>query len=263
MQYSNGYVFGFAALICVVCGVFVAGAAVSLKDRQEANAILDKQKKVLAVVGLLGDGEVTPAQVQAAFTANIRAKVVVLKTGAVASDIDPVTFDQTAESKDPAIGFAAPLNKAKVARLPKHGLVYEVLGKDGAVQRIVLPVEGKGLWSTLYGYLAIEKDADTIAGLTFYQHGETPGLGGEIDNDRWKSLWPGRKIHNNKGAIAIHVTKGAAGSVADAPNKVDGLSGATLTSNGVTFLLQFWVGEHGFGPFLKTMAGGTAGAVGG
>jgi Na+-transporting NADH:ubiquinone oxidoreductase subunit C len=264
MQYSNSYIFGFAALICVVCGVVVAGAAVSLKDRQEANAILDRQKKVLSVVGLLKEGEDSPEQIQAAFKANIRSKVIELKTGEVAKDIEPSTFDQQSAAKDPAVSFVAPQNKAKVARLPKHALVYEVLGQGGKVDKVVLPVEGKGLWSTLYGYLAVENDGDTIAGLTFYQHGETPGLGGEIDNPRWKSLWPGRKIRNAKGAPAIKVVKGAAGDAASAPNAVDGLSGATLTSNGVTYLLQFWTGEDGFGPFLRTLPGAASAAgVGG
>lgn len=260
MQYSNAYIFGFAAAICVVCGVVVAGSAVTLKDRQEANARLDRQKKVLSVVGLLKEDEDLDAPaIEARFAERIHPVVVELKTGKPAEGIDAATFDQQAEAKDPAVGIDAPANQAKVLRLPKHAIVYEVLGTDKKVERVVLPVEGKGLWSTLYGYLAVEKDGDTIAGLTFYQHGETPGLGGEIDNPRWKSLWPGRKIHNAKGENAIRVVKGAAGAVSEAPNKVDGLSGATLTSNGVTYLLQFWVGEHGFGPYLAGMTGAKQG----
>ncbi len=258
MQYSNGYIFGFAAAICVVCGVVVAGSAVSLKDRQEANARLDRQKKVLSVVGLLKEDEdLDAAAIEARFAERIKPQVIELATGKPAEGIDPATFDQ--QAKDPAVGIDAPSNQAKVLRLPKHAIVYQVLSEQKQVERVVLPVEGKGLWSTLYGYLAIEKDGDTIAGLTFYQHGETPGLGGEIDNPRWKALWPGRKIHNADGKTAIRVVKGAAGPSGEAPNKVDGLSGATLTSNGVTYLLQFWVGENGFGPYLAGMTGAKQG----
>ena len=264
MQYSNGYIFGFAAIICVVCGIVVAGSAVALKDKQEANAVLDRQTKVLAVVGLIEEDGATPESVATLFAKRIRPLVVELKTGKVAEGIDATTFDQSKEAKDPAVSFVAPAgNKAKVQRLPKHGLVYQVVSEAGAVERLVIPVEGKGLWSTLYGYLAVESDGDTIAGLTFYQHGETPGLGGEIDNPRWKSLWPGRKIHNAKGGVAISVAKGAAGSKEEAPNKVDGLSGATLTSNGVTYLLQFWTGEDGFGPYLQTLQGNGGGKAAG
>ena len=107
-----------------------------------------------------------------------------------------------------------------------------------------------GLWSTLYGYVALEGDAQTILGLTFYQHGETAGLGGEVDNPRWKALWPGRKAFDEDWEPKIAVIKGSAGPPEEAPYQVDGLSGATLTCNGVTNALHFWLGEPGFGPFL-------------
>jgi Na+-transporting NADH:ubiquinone oxidoreductase subunit C len=117
---------------------------------------------------------------------------------------------------------------------------------------LVLPIQGLGLWSTLYGFLAIDADGNTIRGITYYQHAETPGLGGEVDNPRWKSLWPGRKIYDD-GEPAIQVIKGAAGPPAQDPYRVDGLSGATLTSNGVTFMLEFWLGPNGFGPYLDRL----------
>jgi Na+-transporting NADH:ubiquinone oxidoreductase subunit C len=135
-------------------------------------------------------------------------------------------------------------------------MIYHVM-EAGSVARLIIPVEGKGLWSTLYGFLALEKDVDTITGITFYQHGETPGLGGEVDNPKWKALWKGRKAFNADQEPTIEVLKGQAGSVQDAPHHVDGLSGATITSRGVTYLVQFWLGEHGFGPYLaKFRAGG-------
>jgi len=248
-MHSNAYTFGFAALICAFCGVIVAGSAVSLKDRQDANIRLDKQKKVLSVAGLLtADEDVTPEEVQKRFADNIVIKVVALKTGAYDTAIDVATFDQAKAAKDPAMSAEAPKNKAKVLRLPTNATVYHVM-KDGKLLLHVLPVEGKGLWSTLYGFLALEADGNTIAGLTFYQHGETPGLGGEVDNAKWKALWKGRKAFKD-GKPFIKVIKGQAGSVTDAPYEVDGLSGATLTARGVTNLIQFWLGSNGFGPYL-------------
>ena len=104
----------------------------------------------------------------------------------------------------------------------------------------------------LYGYLALAPDARTIVGITFYQHKETPGLGGEVDNPRWKSLWPGRLAYDERGNPAIRVKKGPAGSVEEDPYQVDGLSGATITSRGVTNLLRFWLGDDGFGPYLAS-----------
>jgi Na+-transporting NADH:ubiquinone oxidoreductase subunit C len=112
----------------------------------------------------------------------------------------------------------------------------------------------------MYGFLALDKDLATIRGLSFYKHGETPGLGGEVDNPVWKAKWPGRLAFGEAGTPDIHVIKGAAGPVESDPHRVDGLSGATITSNGVTHLLRFWLGENGFGPYLSKLrdAGSTA-----
>ena len=106
-------------------------------------------------------------------------------------------------------------------------------------------------------FLALNPNARTIRGLTFYEHKETPGLGGEVDNPRWKALWPGRLATDENGVPKISVVKGRAGPVSEDPYHVDGLSGATITSNGVTNLMDFWLGENGFGPYLsKQRAGG-------
>jgi Na+-transporting NADH:ubiquinone oxidoreductase subunit C len=120
------------------------------------------------------------------------------------------------------------------------------------LKAIILPIEGKGLWSTLYGYLALAPDANTVVGITFYDHGETPGLGGEVDNPRWQALWPNRKAYDARGNAALRVKKGRAGPPEEDPHQVDGLSGATITSRGVTALIQFWLGDDGFGPYLAS-----------
>lgn len=257
MQHSTLYTIGFAAAICLFCAVFVSGSAVSLKERQDENKILDRQKKVLVVAGLMSEGaDWTAEQIKSTFADNIQARVVDLKTGDYNQSVDVATFDQQKAAKDPATSAVAPDNNAKVGRLPHQAMIYHVM-EAGSVARLIIPVEGKGLWSTLYGFLALEKDVDTITGITFYQHGETPGLGGEVDNPKWKALWKGRKAFNADQEPTIEVLKGQAGSVQDAPHHVDGLSGATITSRGVTYLVQFWLGEHGFGPYLaKFRAGG-------
>lgn len=254
MERSNLYIVSFAAGVCLVCSVFVALAAVSLKDLQDANAVLDRQKKVLAVAGLVADGAtVSATEVQQAFDRSIRAQVVDLATGEIAAGVDPAGYDQQRALKDPALSSPAPDNRAGIARLPKLALVYMVVDADERVEKIVLPIEGKGLWSTLYGFLALAPDTRTIRGITFYQHGETPGLGGEVDNPAWKALWPDRKAFDDSWQPAITVIKGAAGPPSEDPYSVDGLSGSTLTCRGVNELLHFWLGEHGFGPFLERL----------
>jgi len=228
-----------------------------LKERQEENAVLDRQKKVLTVAGLMKEGEaLSKSEVASRFEKNIKARLVDIKAGQYAGEgaPDPTTYEPDKAQKDPTASFDPGPNQAKVKRVPNYQRIYEVMDGDKTTM-LVLPVEGKGLWSTLYGYLAIETDMNTIRGLTFYQHGETPGLGGEVDNPKWKALWPGRKAYNEKWEPVIKVAKGQAGPVSEAPHAVDGLSGATITANGVTHLLQFWLGENGFGPFLTNLRG--------
>jgi len=250
MQHSTGYIIGFAATICLVSSVLVSGAAVGLKDRQERNKLLDLQEKVLTVSGLMTEGDdLSASEITALYESSIRPKVIDLKTGEIAEGIDPMEFDQRSASHDEATSFPAPPNESKIRRLPNQALVFDVV-EDGALKALVVPIEGYGLWGTLYGYLALEPDARTIVGITFYEHGETPGLGGEIDNPRWKALWPGRLAYDQRGRPAIGVKKGPAGPPAKDPYNVDGLSGATITSRGVTNLLRFWLGEDGFGPYL-------------
>ncbi|MEM7412760.1 MAG: Na(+)-translocating NADH-quinone reductase subunit C [Myxococcota bacterium] len=251
MEHSSRYIVGFAAAVCGVCSIFVATAAVSLKDRQELNAQLDVQKKVLELVGLMEPGaSLETEEIQTLYRDSIEARVVNLATGSIVEDVDPALFDQRAAAADPDTSREAPPNQAKVRRVPEQGLVY-LLREDGQIKTLVFPVEGKGLWSTLYGFLALESDARTVAGITFYEHGETPGLGGEVDNPRWKALWKGRKAFDEQWQVALKVKKGAAGPVEADPYQVDGLSGATITSRGVSGLVSFWLGREGYGSYLE------------
>ncbi len=259
---STGYTIGFAVAVCVLCGVGVAGAAVALSERQAENKVLDQQKQVLLVAGLLkAEQSASPDEIKGLFEKNIRREVINLKTGEAAKDVQADGFDQRRAQKDPATSTAAPANAAKVFRLPNNALVYHVL-KDGKTDTLILPIEGYGLWSVLYGYLAVDKDATTVKGITFYAHAETPGLGGEVDNPKWKALWPGRKIYDAQGKPALAVIKGRAGDPATDPHRIDGLSGATITSNGVTNLIQFWFGKDGFGPFMTKFKAQHGGAQG-
>lgn len=251
MQHSTGYIVGFAAVVCLVCAVFVAGAAVGLKDRQDANKLLDRQQKVLTVAGLIEEGaDISREEITSLYDSSIQAKIIDLETGEPNTTVEPSTFDQVKASKDPERSHPAPENPSKIMRLPNQAIVFDVV-QDGERKALILPVEGYGLWGTLYGYLALAPDTRTIVGITFYSHKETPGLGGEVDNPRWKALWPGRMAFNERGVVSIAIKKGAAGPATEDPYNVDGLSGATITSRGVTNLLRFWLGENGFGPYLE------------
>jgi len=237
-----------ATALCLLCSVIVSVAAVGLRPAQEANKLLDKRKNIIEIGGLSQPGK----SVEELF-AGIEARVVNLETGEYADDMDAETFDQRKSEKDPAMSDALTDDPASIKRREKYATVYMVKNGD-AIERVILPVRGYGLWSTLRGFIAMEGDMNTIIGLGFYEHAETPGLGGEVDNPNWKAKWPGKMAFDEEGALKIAVIKGSVGETTpEAEHKVDGLAGATLTSRGVSNMLQFWLGEQGFGPYLKKL----------
>ena len=255
---STGYTVMFATGVSVACALLVASAAVGLRDRQEVNAQLYKQKNVLLAASLVQPGQaVTSAEVQAIFDRSIRVRAVDLKTGQLLPEdkFDAKGYDQRKARNDPALSRAAPANDAQVARLPNYGTVYQVQGSDQRIEQLVLPIEGMGMWGTVYGFLSLDRDGNTVRGLTFYEQKETPGLGGEIANPKWQALWVGRKAYDASWAPQLAVIKGQAGPPQNDPHHVDGLSGATITSNGITRVVRFWLSDQGYAPYLKTVRG--------
>ncbi len=129
------------------------------------------------------------------------------------------------------------------------------------VSKVIIPVHGNGLWSMMYAFVAVETDGNTVSGITYYEQGETPGLGGEVENPSWRAQWVGKKqcsvgkkLSDENHKPAIKVVKG--GAPAGSEHGVDGLSGATLTGNGVQGTFDFWLGDMGFGPFLAKVRDG-------
>ncbi|HHW65790.1 MAG TPA: Na(+)-translocating NADH-quinone reductase subunit C [Rhodocyclaceae bacterium] len=248
-----------ALAVSLVSSVFVAGAAVSLKPVQIENRQLDKQRSILSIAGL-GEGRLSAREVKDLFASRISAKVVDLETGEFTDAHDPAVFDPLKAARDPALSDALPGEQdiAMIKRRERFTTVYMV-EKDGALDTLILPIRGYGLWSTLHGFMAVKGDLNTVVGMGFYQHAETPGLGGEVDNPNWKAQWPGKELFDESGKPVIRIVKGGVDPASpDAKHQVDALAGATLTSNGVDRLIQFWLGEQGFGPLfarLRTQQG--------
>ena len=243
-----------ALLLCFVCSVIVSTAAVLLRPMQDANKNQDRKKNILLAAGLYQEG----IEIDEQFSV-IKARLVDLDTGTFSLESDISSFDQRKSAKDPSQSMAltSDQDQAKISRRENQALVYIVESK-GEFDKIILPVHGYGLWSTLYGFVALESDLNTIAGLGFYEHGETPGLGGEVDNPRWKAFWPGKQVYK-EGTVAIQLIKGVVDpNSIDSSYQVDGLSGATLTSTGITNLLQFWLGQNGFQTFISNFKTGKA-----
>ena len=249
-----------AFLLCLVCSVIVSTAAVMLKPTQKISKELDFKRNMLVAAHMLTDGQ----SVDEAFSV-VDTHLVDIATGkyVTADQVDFISsvanYDQFKAKKyaDQSISLGDK-DLAKISKQEKISKVWTV-ENNGQIEKVILPVRGYGLWSTLYGFIALEADLNTVVGLVFYTHGETPGLGGEVDNPRWKALWTGKEIYAADGSVKIEVIKGlVSDSTPDPIHKVDGLSGATLTSKGVSNLVQFWLGDDGFAPYLKNLKAGEA-----
>lgn len=232
-----------AVVLCLVCSVVVSSAAVLLKDKQIANASLDKKKNVLVAANLFERG----TDIEKAFS-NIQQKFVDLDSGQYVSVEDPSRFNQRQRAKTQDTSVAIEKDLARIGRRSKVASVY-LVKDDGKVKTIILPIHGKGLFSTLYGFIALEADKRTIVGLKFYEQGETPGLGGEVENPRWLALWQGKKLLDLNGQPALKLVK----TIPKNEFEVDALSGASMTTRGLQNMLDYWLSADGFGSFLDKL----------
>ena len=239
-----------AVSLCLVCSALISFSAVELRDLQEANKTLDKQNKILSAAGLLKEG----SDVTELFK-SIDSKIVNLETGKFDFDINVLDYDEGSFSRNPetSIELSSDKDIALLKRRENFQTVYLHFENED-LNAIILPVRGYGLWGTMKGYLALRPDFKTIIGLEFFDHKETPGLGGEIDNPKWKAIWKGKEVFSNSGDVVISVIKGSVDKSSNQSKyQVDGLSGATITSNGVTNLLSFWLGDMGYGPLIENI----------
>jgi len=221
MRKGDTYTILFAAAVCVACSILLSATSAALKSRQERQAEIDRKINVLKALGVAVKNEegkkISGEEVESIFSEHISEVIIDAKTGEVV----------------PGLG-SADVSKEEIDKREKLPL-YE-WRDQGEVTKYVFPISGKGLWSTIYGYLALDSDLGTIAGITFYKHGETPGLGGEISADWFQQQFKGKKIYEDGKLLQFQVVKG---KVADKYPKgndhaVDGISGATLTGKGVT-----------------------------
>ena len=231
-------------LICFVASLFVTFSAIKLRPIQKTNTLNDKRKNILQVAGIYEEGKTIDEMFK-----NVEARVVDIRTGEYTTSVNS-DYNEITGAKDPETSRALTKQEdtAAIRRQSFYKVIYLVKDSSGEFNKIILPIHGYGLWSTLYGFVAIGTDANTIYALKFYSHAETPGLGGEVDNPNWRAQWQGKNLFDDNGKVAIEVVKtGASGKY-----QIDALSGATITSTGVNNLVRFWVGKNGFGKFLKT-----------
>ena len=238
-----------ATALCFVCSMVVSFAAVNLKSIQEVNKAIDKQKNILQVAGVYHEG----IDVNKTFS-SFQPLVVDLNSGKFTDKFDPSIFDDKKAAQDPLLSVSLENDPASIGRRTNYATIYLLKKDDGSLDKVILPIHGYGLWSTLYGFIALEDNLNDIFGLQFYQHAETPGLGAEVDNPKWKAQWKGKKLNNENGELMIQVAK----TQKYKDHHIDALAGATLTSNGVDNLVKFWMGKDGFQKFLNNLKNGAA-----
>lgn len=245
-----------ALMLCLICSVMVSAVAVGLKNQQKANATLDLNKNILVAAGKFDPVADSNAVIGERFD-SFEVRLVNLETGAFATDeeiaaagiTDVPNYDVAKAARTPELSMPLADDIAGIGGKPKFGKAY--LAKDGSgnLEMVVLPFHGAGLWGQIYGLLTLDKDMNTIKGVNFYQHKETPGLGSRIQDEPWRALWVNKKLYDENNNLVMGVAK--AGSAK--PSEVDGISGATLTGRGVHNMLQFWLGENGYKPFLDNL----------
>lgn len=237
-----------AIALSLVASLLVSGSALFLQPMQARNEELYRQKIILDVAGLYAPGDDVAMRY-----GDVEIRIVELDSGRYASEFDAAGFDAVAAARDNELGVDIPaeLDLANIHRRARFAPVYLI--RDGSeLSQLILPVYGSGLWSTMYGFLAVDADGSTVRALRFYEHAETPGLGDRIDVPSWRDKWIGKRLFDDSGEVRIGVSRGPVDESSPAAlYEVDGISGATLTGRGVTNLVRYWTGPHGFGPYLQ------------
>ena len=227
---------------CIACAIIVSVTAVSVRPEQNLNVENEKKIKILAAAGIQTD------RVDEEFS-KIKTVFVDFETDKLVI-IDPA-YDHIKAASNPDLSTVIPKadDIAVLKRRENIGTIYVWVDEQNDIEKLVLPIRGYGLWGTLYGYLSLDSDLNTVRGIEYYDHKETPGLGGEVDNPNWKSDWYGKRVYNDDGSVALYVTKGASST----DYEIDGISGATLTTNGVSNMIKYWLGDNGYGPIIKNL----------
>jgi len=242
-------------LVAVVCSALVSTFVVVLRPIQLNNQLLERSRNIMQLTGLLGEDAEPGDEEMLSLFKSLDTRMLNIDEGSFDDEISIDTFDQrrAANNVELSVVIPAEYDQARLGQRSRYAIIYLVWKEDN-LERIILPIHGEAMWSTLYGYLALEADFNTIAAATFYEHAETPGLGDLITRPDWLAQWQGRQIYDSQGERRFAVSTGRvqAGTPA-AKFEVDALTGATVTTDAVTELVHYWMGPHGYQPFLDQL----------
>jgi len=243
-------------LVALVCSVLVSVTSVTLKPIQQRNQLVERSKNIIALTGLVADGAKLSNDEILAAVEQLDIRMLDIATGDFDDSINPADFDARAAVNNPELSIAIPVTNdiAGLGRRARYATVY-LVWQDEQLSRIILPIVGQGMWSTIYGYIALENDLNTIGAISFYEQTETAGLGDQIQRPDWLAKWQGRKLFGKEGNIRFRVGPGTINPNSPAADfQVDGLSGATVTGDAVTRIIAYWFGVNGYQRFLENMA---------
>ena len=242
-------------MVALVCSILVSLSAVGLRPIQQRNQLIERSRNIVVLSGLVEPGAALSSDDISSAVEQMDIRVLNIDTGQFDDSIDPSGFDPRAARNDPdlSVAISAEADLAGIGRRSRYEVVYLAYEGD-ALKRVIFPIFGEGMWSTLYGYVALENDLSTIAAATFYEQAETAGLGDRITEPAWLAKWAGVRLYGNDGGYRFRIAPGPVDPAsAAAAHEVDGISGATVTGNAVSRLVRYWFGPDGYGPFIDNL----------
>ncbi|TKB49315.1 Na(+)-translocating NADH-quinone reductase subunit C [Ferrimonas sediminicola] len=249
MAFNKDSVLGtmtFSVVLCLLCSFMITGTAEVLKERKLAKKRSELKRYVLVAANVEGD------DIDELFDARVTPMLVNLDSGTMEnlSAKEILDFDDRMAAINPDTSIKPRKDTARIKRRANQARVFKVTDDNGQLASVVMPIHGKGLWSVVYGYVAVQPDLNTIEGLVISEHGETPGLTDFLKDPQWLSGWHDKRIFDDSGKPVLAVVKGGAkkGDI----HGVDGVSGATKTGRGLQKAVTFWFGPEGYQTFLNT-----------
>jgi len=242
-------------LTALVCSSLVSAAVVILRPIQLNNQMVERSRNIIKLTGLVEEGVVPADEEMLELYRGMDVRIVDIDQAAFNDELDPLSFDQRRAVNNPELGIAIPVDQdlASLGRRSRYAPIYIVLN-EGELDRVILPIHGTGMWSMIYGYIALESDLNTIAAATFYEQNETPGLGDQILRPEWQAQWEGRRIYDELGDLRFAINPGKVEPGSSTwLYEVDALTGATVTADAVTSMMRYWFGPHGYRDFLDQL----------
>jgi len=222
-EFSNRYIFIFSSVMVIAVAVLLSLAATMLQPRQQRNLEIEKKKSMLESIGIVSTVENT----EVLYDKYIQKGFIINSKGEKVDSVDAFTIELRAEQRKPVADQLLPIFNAE---------------SESGEKLTIFPVEGKGLWGPLYGYVSLKPDMNTIHGVTFDHKGETPGLGAEINTTPFESMFNGKTLFEGEKFVSVSVLKGGARD--NDPHGVDAISGGTITSKGLEAMLLNGLGKY-------------------